>query len=78
MPIIDDELMAEAQRRKGQISVKAVGDEYDRLLKLKFGPGPFLKTISTLKSIWRRAQQICSSQRSSHRDARLGPQSNIS
>lgn len=30
---IDDQLMMEAQRRKGHISVKAVSDEYDRLLK---------------------------------------------
>jgi hypothetical protein len=35
MPVIDEELMAVAQRRRGQISVKAVSDEYDRLLRLK-------------------------------------------
>lgn len=32
---IDDQLMTEAQRRKGHISVKAVSDEYDRLLKAR-------------------------------------------
>jgi len=39
MPDIDEELMAIAQRRRGQISVKAVSDEYDRLLKLKADRG---------------------------------------
>jgi len=32
---IDDELMMQAQKRKGHVSVKAVSDEYDRLLKSK-------------------------------------------
>ena len=31
--LIDDQLMMEAQKNKGHISVKAVSDEYDRLLK---------------------------------------------
>ncbi len=35
---IDDELMAKAQNRKGHISVKAVSDEYDRLLRAKLKP----------------------------------------
>jgi len=32
---IDDELMMEAQKHKGHVSVKAVSDEYDRLLRSK-------------------------------------------
>jgi len=39
VPPIDEEWMAEAQRRRGQISVKAVGEEYDRLLKAKSSRG---------------------------------------
>ncbi len=48
---IDDQLMREAQRNKGHISVKAVSDEYDRLLKSRLRRQRLLTFLSRLLQI---------------------------
>jgi Arc/MetJ family transcription regulator len=48
---IDDELMMEAQKHKGHVSVKAVSDKYDRLLRSKLRlkrPRTFLSRLLAL------------------------------